>query len=74
MWLHDRNKEKSFLPVAMAFILVGAIIFTFGIIAWLFNLTLGFNQIATPSGKIIGGLIVMALGYIQLELGLTRGR
>jgi len=74
MWLHDRNKERSFLSVAVMFILIGAIIFTFGIIAWLFNASLGYNQISMPSEKVIGGLIVMALGYIQLELGLSRGK
>ena len=74
MFLHERNKEKSFLSVAVLFILIGAIIFTFGVIAWLFNVSLGFNQISMPSSKVMGGLIVMALGYIQLELGLSRGK
>ena len=60
-----------FWSVAMALIVSGSGLLAFGGIEWLSNIFLDFN-FATPSSKIIGGLIVIALGYIQLELELIR--
>lgn len=64
-------KEISFFGVAILVLLAGAAIFAYGVVAWLFNVyqDTGF---AIPSLKIIGGLVVMSLGYIQLEIELLR--
>ena len=71
MWFR-KHDEKSFVGVALAFILIGSAIFTFGIIAWLFNVYSQDTLIAFPSLKIMGGLVITALGYIQLEISLLR--
>lgn len=66
------REEKSFNGVAMMFILIGIVIFVFGGLGWLVNSSQQQTIMNEPSAKIIGGLIIMALGYIQLELGLLR--
>lgn len=66
------DPKRSFANVAMAFILVGAAILSYGMVAWIYNVVLQANLIAFPSVKIIGGLAIMALGYIQLEIELLR--
>ncbi len=71
MFFHKRE-EKSFLAVALAIILAGAVIFAFGVVGWLINVGQASNIIALPGLKVIGGLIVISLGYIQLELSLLR--
>ena len=60
-----------FLGVAMAMIIAGAGVLTVGAVEWMSNvfLSIGFSS---PTFKIIGGLVVIALGYIQLELELIR--
>lgn len=68
----SKHDDKSFVAVAVMFILFGAGIFTFGLISWLVNTTEAVTLIAFPSIKVMGGLVIMALGYIQLELGLLR--
>ncbi len=73
MFFH-RREDKSFVAVALTFILIGAAIFAFGLVSWLINTMQQETLIALPSVKIIGGLIVMSLGYIQLELGLLRNK
>lgn len=64
-------KEISFFGVAILVLLAGAAIFTYGVVAWLFNIYQN-TEFAIPSMKIIGGLVVMSLGYIQVELELMR--
>lgn len=66
------RENKTFMGVAMMFILVGVIIFVFGGLGWLINSSTQSVIMNEPSGKVIGGLIIMALGYIQLEIGLLR--
>ena len=66
--------EKSFLGVALIMILAGAVIFVFGALGWWVNISANANLIAFPSVKIMGGLVIMSLGYIQLELGLLRNK
>ena len=73
MFFH-RREEKSFVGVALLMILFGAAIFAYGAVGWLVNVTEQELIIATPSQKIIGGLVVISLGYIQLELSLLRHR
>lgn len=64
-------KEAAFYSVALFLIVIGAGIMAFGIVEWLFN-ALRNSDFFMPSAKIIGGLIVLALGYIQLEIELLR--
>ena len=66
--MFDKNRKNvSFFGVSIALILSGAIILSVGAVMWLFNVY-GDSSFAMPSAKVIGGLVVMALGYIQLEL------
>ncbi len=69
-WKHPR--EKGFLGVAMALIIVGAFIFAYGGVAWFYNYLTSTTTNYIPSGKIIGGIVVLALGYVVLELELIR--
>lgn len=71
MFFHKRE-DKSFVAVALSFILIGAAIFAFGVMSWLINTMQEETLVAMPSTKVIGGLVIMALGYIQLEIGLLR--
>lgn len=68
----QKHEDKSFTSVALAMILLGAAILAFGIIGWLMNVSQQSLIVAFPSIKVIGGLVVVSLGYIQLELSLLR--
>ena len=67
-----KNSEHSFYGVAIGLIVLGIIIFVYGTVAWLFNIYSTDAGFYFPSFKVIGGAIIMALGYIQLELELLR--
>ena len=67
-----KHEDKSFVAVALTVIFVGAAITAFGASGWLINFAQDEIIVAIPSMKVIGGLIIMSLGYIQLELGLLR--
>jgi len=69
-----KRHDKTFIPVAGLMILAGAIIFVFGALGWWMNVSAESSIIAFPSLKVMGGLVIMALGYIQLELGLLRDK
>ncbi len=71
MFFHKRE-DKSFVAVAMTMIMIGAAIVAFGLVGWLVNVSNAENVIAFPSMKVIGGFVIIGLGYIQLELGLLR--
>lgn len=73
MFFHKRE-DKSFVAVAMTMIMIGAAIVAFGLVGWLVNVSNSEVVIVFPSVKIIGGFIIVALGYIQLELGLLRNK
>lgn len=65
--------DKGFGGVAMLFIIIGAIVFTIGVVSWLYNVinsTCGF--ITFPGFKSLAGLLVMGFGYVILELELIR--
>jgi len=66
------HQDKSFVAVALTVIFAGAAIFAFGVSGWLINWSNNDVIVAIPSMKILGGLVIMSLGYIQLELGLLR--
>jgi len=67
-----KREEKSFVAVAMTMIMLGAAVVAFGMVGWLVNVTQSEVIVAFPSVKVMGGLIIVSLGYIQLELGLLR--
>lgn len=71
MFFHKRE-DKSFVAVAMTVILIGAAILAFGLVGWLVNVSADAVIVVFPSMKVMGGLIIVSLGYIQLELGLLR--
>lgn len=65
------KKEISFYGVAGFIILMGAAGVAVGGVQWLMNYygEFGFTW---PMVKIFGGMVVLALGYIVLELELMR--
>ena len=62
------------VSITLLMILAGVVIFVFGVLGWWVNVSVAQNLIAFPSLKVIGGLVIMELGYIQLELGLLRNK
>jgi hypothetical protein len=72
--LFGHPKDKSFMAVAICMILAGVVFFVFGVLGWWVNVAANQNLVAFPSIKAMGGLMIMALGYIQLELGLLRNK
>jgi len=72
--LFKHPKDKPFLGVAMAFIVVGAFLAAYGLVAWLYNYLSAANFVAFPCFKFISGLVVIGMGYIILELELMRGK
>jgi len=68
----EHHKDCSFHSVALGLILAGAAIFAFSVVAWYYNTVAQSNLIATPMPKAIGGLMVMGIGYIILELDFLR--
>jgi hypothetical protein len=65
-------KDVSFFGVSIFLILTGALIFVFGLMAWYLTGVSGMTVMAFPFFKVIGGLIIIALGYVVLELELLR--
>ena len=68
MFRGKHPKEISFFEVAVGVIFIGAVLFSFGMIGWLFNLLSPFQIVGYPMAKIIGGVVIIALGYIIVEL------
>ena len=72
MKLTDINKHKTYFKgVALATILCGAVILALGLVEWGMNYW-GSSSFSEPVLKVIGGLVVLSLGYIHLELELLR--
>jgi len=65
-------RDVSFFGVSIFLILTGALIFVFGLMAWYLSGVSGVSVMAFPFFKVIGGLIIIALGYVILELELLR--
>lgn len=67
----DFNKI-SFYGVALALILFGAVIAAIGLAAWFLS-AMGFGTIcAYPFFKVMGGVVILGIGYIILEVELLR--
>ncbi|QQR83256.1 hypothetical protein IPJ72_05655 [Candidatus Peregrinibacteria bacterium] len=65
------KKQYDFTPVAMFFIVAGVILFCLGL--GLLFLHLGIEIDLTDAIiLVVGGMLVMAVGYNNLELGLSR--
>ncbi len=65
------SHKRYFASVAIATLLVGAAILALGVVEVGFNLW-GGGAFVSPMMKVIGGLVVLSLGYIHLELELIR--
>jgi len=65
------SKKPYFLDVAIATLLSGAGILALGLVELGFNVW-GHESFAAPMSKVIGGLVVLSLGYIHMELELMR--
>jgi uncharacterized membrane protein YcjF (UPF0283 family) len=66
--VHLKSKaDKSFFGVAMSIVVIGAGLFGLGIAEWLLNYFTQYDFVY-PMGKITAGVIVIALGYVVLEL------
>lgn len=61
----------GFRGVALFTILLGAGIFAYGVSTWYLNAFRDYN-FYFPAFKIIGGWIIISLGYIHLNLELMR--
>ena len=65
------NHKPYFQGVAIATLLSGAAILALGIVELAMNIW-GTSDYSAPFFKIIGGLAVISLGYIHLELEMLR--
>lgn len=63
-----KTPKRSFFGVAMAIILAGAVLFSIGLVAWIFNCYSSSIVVTNPTIKAIGGLVVIGIGYIILIL------
>ncbi len=71
MFRKKMGNEVSFWSVAAAIIILGAAVFALGVVEWLFDMA-GVIHFGYPFGKVVIGVVVIALGYIVLELELMR--
>lgn len=71
--MHSKIAD-SFFGISIFLILLGAAVFSYGVVGWIYNFYVGENLVFFPFFKIVGGLIVIALGYIVIELELIRKR
>lgn len=67
MFRGKHPKEVSFFEVAVLVIFIGAGLFSLGIVEWFFNYFSAFEA-GYPMLKVISGIIIIALGYIVVEL------
>lgn len=71
MFTRKRLSEISFHGVGMAMIALGAIILALGLAFWGLNIFADYGFVS-PSTKVIGGALIIGLGYLILELELLR--
>lgn len=68
------DKRLPFKGVALGFIVFGAGILAFGIVAWKLSMFWDIQSINAPFEKVMRGAIICALGYVILELELLRDK
>jgi hypothetical protein len=68
------DPKKNFADVGIALILCGVIFLVYGIVGGVYNLFSQAICVAFPAAKAIGGLIIMGLGYLILELESLRAK
>ena len=71
MYKNLDSSKPYFWGVAMFLIIAGALLLAVGLVEWLMS-WLGGPTYADLTLKVVGGLVVLALGYIHLELELLR--
>lgn len=70
--IFSKPGKSSFFGVGILFILFGSVIFAFSLVGWLSSAAGNDILIHAPFTKVIGGAIIIALGYILVELELIR--
>ncbi len=65
------SKDDSFVEVGATVILFGAFVLAVGLVQWVFDY-IGLYSFGYPVIKILGGAVVLTLGYILLEIDLIR--
>jgi hypothetical protein len=65
------TKNPTFWTLRSLRLLSGAAILALGLVELGFNVW-GNESFASPMSKVIGGLIVLSLGYIHMELEMMR--
>jgi len=63
--------KAVFFDVGLFLIVAGAGILSYGAVTWLFN-SIANTVFVSPSEKIMGGLIVLGIGYLIIEIELLR--
>ena len=71
MFQHIHMEKPYFYGVALSIIVFGAGIAAIGAVEWLMNYYAGLGFVE-PINKVIGGAIILSLGYIHLELEMMR--
>ena len=74
MFQNKVPENVSFLSVARAIILFGAAVFSVGSVEWVVSISSGMILFSYPVGKILASVIIIALGYILLELEIARDK
>ncbi len=67
------RKIGEFRGVALFTILLGVVVFAYGAVTWYLNMA-GNHSYYFPAAKLIGGWIIISLGYIHLNLELLRDK
>ena len=71
MYKKRNPHDPYFQGVALAVIVFGSFVFAVGVVQWLYE-TLGTQFSSDPMLKVVGGAVVVVLGYVLLELELIR--
>ncbi len=65
------RRVGEFRGVALFSIVLGAVVFAFGLATWCLNI-FGNYSFYFPAFKVVGGWLIVSLGYIHLNLELLR--
>lgn len=67
------RKIAEFRNVALVTILLGAAVFAYGCVTWYLN-AFRDGSYYFPAAKVVGGWVIISLGYIHLNLELLRDK